>query len=440
MTEQKAEALAQALNQRIGVSAPSGLTLTGWRFDLHEVNQLEIGLKNSKMGGPYSSPSMKEDVGGEVFLLWEGGRYTSGKIDRRVLEEFDDNWELWQRTAFTDLEGPDLVAPFTPPEIPLCDEAVRGVVLGEDQFAFDLLTGRLRVQKETYGAQKVDGRFKASLDRRFIRNSRGVDIRYEQTPVSYFIEVDDLFGDAFAEKRLPYEEEIQRIDAYIGEVYSQLRQEIPLPMEGKIPILLPPKVHESFLDHYLISNLQGSLVANHQSAFDYLEFTEHRSVFRTDLTVRIDGTRPYRGGSYRCTAEGIPTGKVDLIKEGRLQTPILGLKYAKRLGMKPTPVPAGDGVLLETHSPLDYDRFIAEAERCLIVHSLLGLHTQDYSTGNFSLTADQCLWVEKGKILGKVKAVISGNYFEALRSDETVFARTPWDDNPACSFLATISR
>lgn len=440
MTEQLANSLAKALSEKIGVAQNSGLNLEGWRFDLHDVNQLEIGLKNSQMGGPYSSPSMKQDVGGEVFLLWEGGRYSSGKIDRRVMEEFADNWELWQRTAFADSMGPDLVEPFSPPEIPLCDEAIRSVVQGEDRFPFALLAHCLRVQQETYGAQKVDGRFKASLDRRFIQNSRGLNVQYEQTPASFFIEVDDLFGDAFAEKRLPTHEEIQRINSYIGEVSKQLRTEMPLPMEGKVPILLPPKVHEAFLDHFILSNLQGSLVANKQSAFDRGDFDENRLVFRPDLTIRIDGTRPYRSGSYRCTAEGVPAGTVELVRNGRLITPILGLKYGKRLNMKPTPVPAGNGVMLETSAQDSLEQFIAQSERCLIVHSILGLHTQDYSSGNFSLTADQCLWVEGGQIRGKVKAVIAGNYFEALRSEQTIFSRTPWDDNPACSFIATISR
>jgi PmbA protein len=428
------DVLNSELNRLIGKPQASGLTLTGWRFDLHQVNQVEVGLKNNRLGGPYSSPSFKEDMGGEIFLHWDQGKYTSGKLDRHTLEEFETNWELWQRTAFIDDDGPELVAPYDPPRVEVLDEKVRKVVSGEDRTPFELLTLTLRKLQEGYGTKKIDGRFRATLDKRTIQNSMGLNVQYEQSPVSFFVSGEDTFGDSYSEKCMPLPEQIDHLTNYVGETLKLLHNETTLPLTGRIPILLPPKVMEAFLDHYLISNLMGSLVFNKQSAYAKEDFIQQRQAFRGDLTLSIDGSRPLRSGSYRCTSEGIPSGQIDLVKEGRLITPVLNTKYGKRLRMKPTPIPAGNGLLLRIPAVGNMEDLYRSVENCLIVHSILGLHTQDYSSGDFSLSADQCLWVEKGEVKGKVKAVIAGNFFRALQSTDTAFAYTEKDDNPSMLF------
>jgi PmbA protein len=129
-----------------------------------------------------------------------------------------------------------------------------------------------------------------------------------------------------------------------------------------------------------------------------------------------------------------------LIQDGQLKTPVLNLKYAKRLGMTATPIPVGGGLFLRAPMQNSIETLYKEVGSCLIVHSILGLHTQDYSSGDFSLTADQCLWVEGGEIRGKVKAVIAGNFLKALNDADTKFADSPWDDNPACLFVADVSQ
>lgn len=440
MTERLADELTAKLNGLIGRQLPSGLSLAGWRFDMHRIAQTEIGLKNSRLGGPYTAPSFKEELGGEIFLHWNDAKYSSGRLDRLVLEQFDENWAMWQRTAFRDETGPDLVQPFLPPEVPLMDTGVEQVIAGSHPLPFDLLTESLAVLKDKYAVQKVNGRFKASIDLRTIRNSLGVDIQYQQSPVEIFIEADDLFGDSFVEKRLPSLEEVDHMRTYVGETLGLLRKESALPREGRMPILLPPAVMDAFADHYLTANLQGSLVANRQSAFRVEDFQSNKQVLRNDISIAIDGTRPLRSSSYRCTGEGVPSGKINLVKEGRLQTPILSLKYAKRLGMTATPIPVGGGLLIKAPMMDSIADLYRKAGDCLIIHSILGLHTQDYSSGDFSLTADQCLWMEGGEARGKVKAVISGNFLRALVDPATLFAYSPWDDNPACLFMADVTR
>lgn len=431
------EKLRDRLNSLLGKTLPSGLKLAGWRFDLHEVTQLEVGLKNNKIGGPYTAPSLKQDTGGELCLIWEEQKYTFARIERRVLEEFQANLELWEKAAYKDPFGPGLVKPYDPPAVPLAQEEAGHILAGDFAPVFSYPVRGMKILSG-YGVKKADGRVKVSRDRRLVANSENLWILYEQTPVELFMEGDDLFGDSFAEKRLPAGEEFDALVHYTGRTVGELKKKISLPREGEMYVILTPKVFEAFLEHYLLANLSGRLVANRQSAFAAGDFREEKKIFREDLTIRIDGTRPYRYSSYRCTGEGVPTGRADLIREGRLITPVLTLKYAKKLEMDPTPLPVagGQGLLIDAPRRGNLAEVLPELGDCLLVHSVLGLHTQDYSSGKFSLTADQSLLVRKGQVEGKVEAVLSGDFFQALAAKTTVFTAFPREETPAFCFKA----
>lgn len=110
--------------------------------------------------------------------------------------------------------------------------------------------------------------------------------------------------------------------------------------------------------------------------------------------------------------------------------------------MAPTPIPIGGAQALTMDLPIreDFTEVFSELGEVLIVHSILGLHTQDYSAGKFSLTADQCLLVKDGRVQGKVQAVISGDFFAALASKETIFSKFSYEETPACCFKAHVSQ
>jgi PmbA protein len=424
--------LRDKLDSLIGQVLPSGLTLEGWRFNLHVVNLLEVGIKNNRLGGPYTAPSLKTDTEGEVYLLWSDNKYSLGQIDRRVLEEFETNLDLWEKTAYLDPYGGGLVKPYNPPSIPLAQQEAVKITNGEFDIPFNLLEQGKKVLAD-YDCQKINSGVRISYDRGLTANSEGLWVMDEETPVEVFFEGDDLFSDYFVEKRLPTNKEFDCLLKYMGGTIEKLRRKTSFSTQGELFIIFPPKVFEAFLEHYLLSNLTGQLIAERQSFFDLEDFKKKKKLFRKDFTVRIDGTRPYRFNSYRCTEEGVSTGEIDLINAGRLSTPILNLKYAQKLDMKPTPIPVGGGrgLLVIVPDLMDLNTVIKKLDRGLIVHSVLGLHTQDFSSGKFSLKADQCLLIEKGKIKGKVEAVIAGDFLTGLNASDSIFAKFLQEENPA---------
>ncbi|HET9298631.1 MAG TPA: metallopeptidase TldD-related protein, partial [Candidatus Polarisedimenticolaceae bacterium] len=66
----------------------------------------------------------------------------------------------------------------------------------------------------------------------------------------------------------------------------------------------------------------------------------------------------------------------------------------------------------------------------LLVLHVLGVHTQDPVSGNFSLSAPQSLRVEAGEARGRVRATISGNLFDLLRREDTTFVAFEGETTP----------
>ena len=405
--------------------------LTAWRFDLYEMAGQEIGLKNNKLGGPYSAPSYKSSISGEVYLIWSRQRFTVAKLDAQAVAEFDAYMKLWEKTAYYDPDGVELYNPKQLPEPVLVDPKVSEAVAGNFETGFQLLNDGLQRLLED-GLNKIDGKFKCFQVRRHLMNSAGFKLEYDQTPLEFFFEGNDSYGEGYQEKKWPDPAEVERIISNTGTITKLLARDYQTSLSGPIKLLMPPGTADSFLNHFLMTNLSGSLTVNNQSRFSLSDFQNGLQVLHPKLSLSINNLMPWRAFSYPCTAEGVPGGAIDLIAKGRLQTPIFNLKYAKKAGMAPTPLPLGGRgfFLTSTEAIPAWDDLVKGTERGLIVYSVLGLHTQDASSGRFSLTADQCLLVEQGEIKGKVKAVINGDFLGALAAEETELAKVVGEDNP----------
>jgi PmbA protein len=410
--------------------------LTGWRFDLQQSNGLEIGIKNNKIGGPYSTPGYKQSISGEVYLIWESQYFTSAKLDSQVTEHFEDYMNLWLTTAYHDPDGVGLYQPKQLPEVPLADTRAGRVAAGDFEPAFQLLNRGLE-ELTAAGVAKVDAKFNCFESRRFLVNSNGLTVSYPQTPLEFYFSANDSFSEGYGEKHWPTERELAKTINETARIAKLLQQAAAAKLNGPLTLLLPPDTFEALLSHFLMTNLYGSLVVNRQSRFTVADFLERRPVLREDLDLFIDPVQPYRSFSYNCTSEGVPARQQRFVQNGRLITPVLSLKYAKKIGMEPTALPGGGRLFLRSNRPQpSWDELVGQTKRGLIVYSILGLHTQDASSGLFSLTADQCLLVEEGQIIGKIKAVINGDFLGSLLREDSRFGQVAGEDNPGYAFIA----
>jgi PmbA protein len=171
------------------------------------------------------------------------------------------------------------------------------------------------------------------------------------------------------------------------------------------------------LNKFLMTNLDGQRVINGSSAFGLDQFAARSQLFHPAFGLAVDPLVPLSPGSYELTREGVPARRQAFIEEGRLVTPLLDLKHAKKAGLPPTPFPRGGSSLRLAGPTSSFDELVAAMESGFLVYGLLGLHTQDSTRGNFSVTVAQGLVVRDGRPLGRAKAIIAGNFFEALRQD-----------------------
>jgi PmbA protein len=185
--------------------------------------------------------------------------------------------------------------------------------------------------------------------------------------------------------------------------------------------------------------LSGSAVSNRQAAYSLDDFKEGKQIIREDISLVIDGTRPFEGSASRVTSEGISGGRGYLVEKGKLVTPALDLKYAGITGFAPTP---GGGMYIELDEKPEERRelsdMIKSVESGLLVHSVLGMHTQDSTSGRYSISAPRCLVIEDGELKGKVKVTLSGNFFDNINDPQTRFAWDPHEDNPALEMVCQV--
>lgn len=434
--------LATRLAERLNDYLKQHTELTAWRIDLYETRGFETGLKNNRIGGPYSAPGYKRSISGEIYLIWADQKFTSAKLDSRVVDDFSEYMDIWRATTYCDPDGVGLYKPDAHarniPQVELFDERVKRIIDHQDPLPFRLLEQGLQYLSDQ-GIKKIDGKVRCYDGTRVIMNSEGLQVNYSQSPVDFFFEANDCYGESYGEKKWPTELEIKRVIENTANIASLLAKNPVREVSGKMRLLFPPGIFESFLGQFLLTNLYGSLVVNRQSRFTLDDFQTERQVLRNDLSLELNTLLPYRAMSYPCTSEGVAGGKVSFINEGKLKTPILSLKYAKKAGLTPTPIPSG-GFFIKTSQTLDtWERLIKETDKGMIIYSILGLHTQDASSGHFSLTADQCLLVERGEIVAKVKAVINGDFLEALTREDSSLASYEGEENPGFAFWASVS-
>ena len=66
------------------------------------------------------------------------------------------------------------------------------------------------------------------------------------------------------------------------------------------------------------------------------------------------------------------------------------------------------------------------------------LHTQDPTRGDFSVSAPQTLAIADGVLAGGVKAVLTGNFFEALRDPRLSFVTFEGFRTPGLLFTGSV--
>lgn len=191
-----------------------------------------------------------------------------------------------------------------------------------------------------------------------------------------------------------------------------------------VPIVLEPNIARDLLGD-IFNAASGESVFRKAS---FLVGQLGEKIASERLTVVDDGTIPRGLGSRPFDAEGLPTRRTIVIRNGVLESYLLNTYTARKLGLKST-ANAGRGLsgapgveagnlYIEPgeHSPEEIIKSLAKG---FLITELLGFGV-NIVTGDYSRSASG-IWIENGELTFPIQGVtIAGNLKEMLNSIEMV--------------------
>jgi PmbA protein len=409
----------------------SGHAIATWSVYAAETRRASVGTKDRATGDPHAPLTLADSLTARYKLIWDDGLVSRGSMERRAIERDPEPLLVAARAAaFSDPDAIDIPGPAAFPDVATHDPAAAATARGGvDAFAPRLAAIRERVAR--HGVRTWSGSMHAAEGTARIVTSSGLDVSGAGTSAGWSATLDGELGAGhFARALEPLSNLEARLDHLVTLVLA-LRASATTQPGGLVPVLLHPDVVEEYVLGVLLHNLDGAQVAHGTGAFRKEQFGDVAPVLREDVTLRTDPLVPLAAGAYRFSQEGLPAAPCTYVDSGRLKSPILDLKYARRLGWPVTAIPAAmDTLFFEGPPVLSHEAAIAASPGGALVLSVLGVHTQDFSSGDFSLSAPQTLAIGNHGFTGRLRATISGNVFERLRSKELALVRFPGEHTP----------
>lgn len=194
----------------------------------------------------------------------------------------------------------------------------------------------------------------------------------------------------------------------------------------QVPVIFDPRVSRRLMGSFT-GAINGSAIARGTS---FLKDSMHKQIFSEAITI-VDDPHRIRGlGSRPFDGEGLPTRAYELVKDGVLQTWLLDIRSAKKLGLAPTghasrgmsspPSPSTSNCYIQPgkQSPA---ALMKDIKNGFYVTDLIGMGV-NLVTGDYSQGASG-FWIENGERSYPVSEVtIAGRLQDIFRN------MTPADD------------
>lgn len=204
----------------------------------------------------------------------------------------------------------------------------------------------------------------------------------------------------------------------------------------KMDVLLQPEALAFLLASTLVPEVRADSIQKEQSPF---VGKLNQMVASENLTVIDDGLIPQAMGSSPFDDEGCPTQTTTIIGKGQLKNFLYNSYTAGKDNVKSTgnaarisggftdkakytvePVIGPNNFKLQSAKKsfeCKFDEVISEVKNGIIAKEVIGAHTANAASGEFSVVLDSAFKIEQGEIAYPVKqAMLGGNVVEALKS------------------------
>ncbi|BDH78985.1 hypothetical protein MTTB_03640 [Methanothermobacter tenebrarum] len=273
------------------------------------------------------------------------------------------------------------------------------------------------------GCEPTSGGFTASHLQTLLLNSNGIETEYKSTGFSAHISVNAKKGNL---KSTAYESDASCLMSLEPEKISKTACRIAKDSIGGERIKTDDM--SILLDYHAINGILGTFTSainadNVQRGRSYLADKIGEKIANPNMNIYDDGR--ITGGLYSAPIddEGTPSQRTPIIEKGVLKNFIYDLYTASKGKVEST----GNGIrpsfsniptVSTTNIILDFqDKIkIEDIKKGMLITDVLGAHTANPISGDFSLEANNPFLIEKGEIKYPIKkAMISGNLFSILK-------------------------
>ncbi|MDP3105473.1 MAG: TldD/PmbA family protein [Candidatus Methanoperedens sp.] len=278
--------------------------------------------------------------------------------------------------------------------------------------------------KSVPSVSPTSGNFMSLNSTTLILNSNGVEVEEEDTFVNASIDT----ATKGAEMSTGSEFDASRmldIDFYkIGKDAALLASRSQNGVSagtGDMTVLLEPLAFSDILENTFLTSLNADNVQKGRSA---LSGKMGSMIAHEELSLIDDGTLSGGIGTSSTDDEGTPSGINELVKNGTLNSFIYDCYTAGKEKRESTGN-AVRGSFTSTPSIsvrnliVDYPKsdILGETRNGVIVNSVIGAHTANPISGDFSVEARNSFLITEGELASPIKSMmISGNIFELLKN------------------------
>ncbi|MEM1587989.1 MAG: TldD/PmbA family protein [Candidatus Bathyarchaeia archaeon] len=273
----------------------------------------------------------------------------------------------------------------------------------------------------------------------YLANSLGLQVGYPSTIYNVSIEViaknlnefssgeEDYISRVFNEEKAYQTARVAALTALSQLNPKQIKS-------GVMDVVLAPEAISELLIHTLCHEVKADMVQKNQSP---LKGKINQEISSSLLTIIDDGKIEGAVGSKPYDDEGTPTETKSIIEKGILKTYLYDSFSAAREGKNPS----GNGLRLTSEiiqkyavepqaAPTNliikpgtenFESLIKDVKEGIYVKNIIGAHTSNAVTGEFSVVGLTTYKIESGEIKFPVKnAMIAGNILDFLKKIDNV--------------------
>jgi len=287
-------------------------------------------------------------------------------------------------------------------------------------IAQEMLEGMLKGAAEYPDAVVTSGGAGAGTGEITIANNRGVRYTARQSDLSYSLEM--ISGqstgyefDHVCSKGQANPHNVGKQAAFLAS-RSAGGKDIS---SGEYDIVLSPMAFADLLSGIFVPALSGRNVLQGRSK---LAGKIGETVTSPRISLSDDPQRPGAAGSTWFDAEGTPTRRLDFVKDGVLSCFAYDLRTAYRAGVQSTGSAIRGG--FAGLPAIGHHNFVVDGRRdevfdepAIYVHSVVGAHTANPLSGDFSVEMSNPFWARGGVLVEPIRgAMLTGNFFDLLHN------------------------